>query len=366
MDPAAYYHVSVMEQTRFIQEESIGEFSFLSGYRPLYNDAGKKIAYLNVPYFARQDELKNEINSFIQVLINVFVLLMGLGVVVAIYVSSWITSPLKMLQSNFSTLDLVNRNKPIQYSGNDEVASLVQAYNQKVSELEKITESIVQSEKENAWQEMARQVAHEIKNPLTPMRLSIQHYQRLMANEQEKALEKTPALMKALIEQIDNLTHIANEFSRFAQISVSKQSEFDLGDLMKEVIELHLHIKGVDLESEIEPGCSIIADRNQIMRMLNNLIQNAIQATKNIDDRKVIIRLKKRTNYYLIEVEDNGIGIPKELEDKIFKPNFTTKTKGMGLGLAIVQTIITNHHGEISYIKGKEQGTIFSVQLPFS
>jgi len=366
MDPAAYYHVSVMEQTRFIQEESIGEFSFLSGYRPLYNDAGKKIAYLNVPYFARQDELKNEINSFIQVLINVFVLLMGLGVVVAIYVSSWITSPLKMLQSNFSTLDLVNRNKPIQYSGNDEVASLVEAYNQKVSELEKITESIVQSEKENAWQEMARQVAHEIKNPLTPMRLSIQHYQRLLENEQERALEKTPALMKALIEQIDNLTHIANEFSRFAQISVSKQSEFDLGDLMKEVIELYLHIKGVALESEIESDCSIIADRNQIMRMLNNLVQNAIQATKNIADRKVIIRLKKKANYYLIEVEDNGIGIPKELEEKIFKPNFTTKTKGMGLGLAIVQTIITNHHGEISYIKAKEQGTIFSVQLPFS
>jgi signal transduction histidine kinase len=366
MDPGAYYHVSILEQTRFIQEESIGEFAFLSGYRPLYNDAGKKIAYLNVPYFARQDELKNEINSFIQVLINVFVLLMGLGVVVAIYVSSWITSPLKMLQSNFATLDLVNRNKPIQYSGNDEVASLVKAYNQKVSELEKITESIVQTEKENAWQEMARQVAHEIKNPLTPMRLSIQHYQRLLENEKEKAVEKTPGLMKALIEQIDNLTHIANEFSRFAQISVSKQSEFDLGDLMKEVNELYLHIKGVVLEAEIESGCTISADRNQIMRMLNNLIQNAIQATKNEDDRKVIIRLQKKNNTYLIEVEDNGMGIPKELEDKIFKPNFTTKTKGMGLGLAIVQTIITNHHGDINYIKAKDRGTIFRVQLPFS
>jgi signal transduction histidine kinase len=366
MDPEAYYHVSILEQTRFIQEESIGEFAFLSGYRPLYNDAGKKIAYLNVPYFARQDELKNEINSFIQVLINVFVLLMGLGVVVAIYVSSWITSPLKMLQSNFATLDLVNRNKPIQYSGNDEVASLVKAYNQKVSELEKITESIVQTEKENAWQEMARQVAHEIKNPLTPMRLSIQHYQRLLENEKEKAVEKTPGLMKALIEQIDNLTHIANEFSRFAQISVSKQSEFDLGDLMKEVNELHLHIKGVALEAEIESGCTISADRNQIMRMLNNLIQNAIQATKNEVDRKVIIRLQKKNNTYLIEVEDNGMGIPKELEDKIFKPNFTTKTKGMGLGLAIVQTIVTNHHGDINYIKAKDRGTIFRVQLPFS
>jgi hypothetical protein len=132
------------------------------------------------------------------------------------------------------------------------------------------------------------------------------------------------------------------------------------------VNELYLHIKGVVLEAEIESGCTISADRNQIMRMLNNLIQNAIQATKNEDDRKVIIRLQKKNNTYLIEVEDNGMGIPKELEDKIFKPNFTTKTKGMGLGLAIVQTIITNHHGDINYIKAKDRGTIFRVQLPFS
>jgi signal transduction histidine kinase len=366
MDPFAYANVNLKESGLFIQEEAVGEFAYLSGYRPLYNDNGKKIAYLNVPYFARQDELRNEISSFIQVLINVFVLLMGLGVIVAIYVSNWITSPLKMLQSSIASLDLVNRNKPIQYSGNDEVASLVNAYNQKVSELEQITESIVQSEKESAWQEMARQVAHEIKNPLTPMRLSIQHYQRLLGAEKEKAIEKTPALMRALIEQIDNLNHIANEFSRFAQISVSKQSEFDLGELMEEVHELYANIEGVTLGAEIEGNCLINADRNQIMRMLNNLIQNAIQATKKEADRAVTMRLKKKNKAFIIEIEDNGTGIPEELEDKIFKPNFTTKSKGMGLGLAIVQTIVSNHAGTIRYSKAKLKGTIFIVDLPFS
>jgi nitrogen fixation/metabolism regulation signal transduction histidine kinase len=366
MNPIAFQNVSSLEQSRFIQEEYIGEFAYLSGYRPLLNDAGKKIGYLNVPYFARQNELKQELSAFIQVLINVFVLLMGLGVIVAIYVSSWITSPLKMLQSNFESLDLVNRNKPIQYSGNDEVASLVNAYNQKVSELESITESIVQSEKESAWQEMARQVAHEIKNPLTPMRLSIQHYQRLLENEQEKAMEKTPALMNALIEQIDNLNHIANEFSRFAQISVSKQSEFDLGDLMKEVNELYAHSEGIDLELEIEENCLVNADRNQMMRMLNNLIQNAIQASNKEKERKVILRLKKEASNFIIEVEDNGIGITDELKDKIFKPNFTTKSKGMGLGLAIVHTIVSNHGGKIDFSNAKMQGTIFTVEIPIS
>lgn len=366
MDPDAYYTVSVKEQSRFIQEEAIGTFAYLSGYRPLYNDNGKKIAYLNVPYFARQDELKSEINSFIQVLINVFVLLMGLGVIVAIYVSNWITSPLKMLQSSFSSLDLVNRNKPIQYTGNDEVASFVNAYNQKVSELVTITETIVQSEKESAWQEMARQVAHEIKNPLTPMRLSIQHYQRLLEDEQSKAIEKTPALMKALIEQIDNLNHIANEFSRFAQISVSKQSEFDLGLLMNEVYELYANIEGINLFIELEEDCIIHADRNQVMRMLNNLVQNAIQATKKEEERNVVIRLSRENEKFLIEVEDNGMGISKELEDKIFKPNFTTKSKGMGLGLAIVHTIVNNHAGQITYTSAIPKGTIFIVELPLT
>ena len=366
MDPIAFENIDSPHQSRFIHEESIGNFAYLSGYKPIFNTLGEKIGYLNVPYFARQDELKREISSFLQVLINVFVLLLGLGVIVAIYVSNWITSPLKMLQMSFASIDLINRNEPIQYSGNDEVASLVKAYNLKVSELEKITGQIVQAEKESAWQEMARQVAHEIKNPLTPMRLSIQHYQRLLESEGEKAIAKTPALMKALIEQIDNLNHIANEFSRFAQISVSSTSEFDLGDLMQEVAELYAHMEGVQLNQDIARNCIITADKGQIMRMLNNLVQNAIQASKNEEERNVTLRLTKLASQYHIEIEDNGSGIPSELKDKIFKPNFTTKSKGMGLGLAIVHTIVSNHGGSIQFKNAKNKGTVFVVDLPFS
>ncbi len=366
IDPVVYNNVSIRGQSRFIQEESIGSFTYLSGYRPLYNNLGKKIAYLNVPYFARQDELIRELNRFLQALINVFVLLMGISVIVAIYVSSWITSPLKLLQKSFSSLDLIKRNQPIKYTGNDEIASLVKAYNLKVSELEKLTEQIVQSEKEYAWQEMARQVAHEIKNPLTPMRLSIQHYQRLLESNPEVAIEKTPSLMKALIEQVDNLNHIANEFSRFAQISVSKQTEFDLGNLINEVFELYAHIDGVSVSKELADDCNINADKGQVMRMLNNLIQNAIQATKKEELRRVSIRLIKNESNYTVEVEDNGMGIAKELENKIFKPNFTTKSKGMGLGLAIVHTIVNNHNGVISFRNAENKGTVFVVELPIA
>jgi signal transduction histidine kinase len=366
MDPAVYQNVSILEQSRFIQDESIGTFTYLSGYRPLYNKHGDKIAYLNVPYFARQDELIREINGFMQVLINVFVLLMGISVIVAIYVSNWITSPLKLLEESFSSLDLINRNQPIKYSGNDELASLVKAYNLKVSELEKITEQIVQSEKEYAWQEMARQVAHEIKNPLTPMRLSIQHYQRLMESNPDAAQEKTPSLMKALIEQVDNLNHIANEFSRFAQISVSNQTEFELGELIDEVFVLYNNVEGVSLTTELADNCRIKADKGQIMRMLNNLIQNAIQATKNEDNREVTIRLLNSGNFYQIEIEDNGTGIPSELKEEVFKPKFTTKSKGMGLGLAIVHTIVSNHTGNIRFKNAANKGTIFIVELPLA
>ncbi len=366
MDPVAFENSSTSLQSRFIHEETLGNFAYLSGYRPLYNSLGEKIGYLNVPYFARQDELQREISRFLQVLINVFVLLLGLGVIIAIYVANWITSPLKMLQTNFASLDLINRNEPIKYSGNDEVASLVKAYNQKVSELENITGQIVQAEKESAWQEMARQVAHEIKNPLTPMRLSIQHYQRLLVSDIDTAIAKTPALMKALIEQIDNLNHIANEFSRFSQISVSSTSKFDLGLLMTEVCELYAHMEGVTLELKVEENCIINADRGQIMRMMNNLIQNAIQATKNEGERKVMLRLEKLPSHFHIEIEDNGSGINPELKEKIFKPNFTTKSKGMGLGLAIVHTIVNNHGATIYFKRAKNKGTIFIVDLPFS
>jgi len=367
INPKAYKAIEMEKGLRFIHEESIGSFNYLSGYKPIFNDVGKKLGVLNVPYFARQDELKKEINRFLLILLNVFVLLTGISVIVAIYVSNWITAPLKLLQTSFSSLDLINKNRPISYSGDDEVATMVKVYNQKVEELEKMADQIAESERESAWREMARQVAHEIKNPLTPMRLSIQHFQRILVQDPEKAAKRSNDLMNSLIEQIDNLTQIANEFSQFAKISVSSKSIFDLKSLMNDLVSLYLSNEKVELilNTELEEA-PIEADKGQIIRMFNNLIQNAIQAIGQKNDGKIKMSLKKEELFYQIEIDDNGKGIPENIKLMIFKPNFTTKSTGMGLGLAIVNKIVSNHGGTIRYETEKEKGTVFTVLLPFN
>ena len=365
VNPIAYSAIELDKKSKFIHQEAIGSFEYLSGYKPLYNNSGQRLGMLNVPYFARQDNLKNEINRFLLILINVFVLLTGISVIVAVYVSNWITAPLKMLQSSFSSLDLININKPIAYRGNDEVATMVNVYNQKVKELQEMAEQIAQSERESAWREMARQVAHEIKNPLTPMRLSIQHFQRLLEKNPAEAMEKSESLVNSLIEQIDNLAQIANEFSQFAKISVSTRSSFDLKKQMLDIAGLFSADENVSIITKIDlKEAPVQADKGQIIRMFNNLIKNAIQASSQNPNGEVVLSLFELDDHYKIEIADNGKGIPEELQSRIFNPNFTTKSTGMGLGLAIVKKIVSNHKGTITYKTQQNKGTVFIVLLP--
>ena len=369
VNPTAFSAIELDKKSKFIQQEAIGSFQYLSGYKPLYNNAGQRLGILNVPYFARQDNLKNEINRFLLILINVFVLLTGISVIVAIYVSNWITAPLKLLQTSFSELDLINVNKPIDYRGDDEVATMVNVYNKKVEELQEMAEQIAQSERESAWREMARQVAHEIKNPLTPMRLSIQHFERLLTENPEEAMNKSKVLVSSLIEQIDNLTQIANEFSQFAKISVSSRSEFDLKKQLIDIANLFSTNENIVIKTQFKvKSAQIQADKGQIIRMLNNLIKNAIQAIGTKPDGEIVLRLSEQndeiSDSYRLEITDNGKGIPVELQSRIFNPNFTTKSTGMGLGLAIIKKIVSNHKGTITFRTEQDIGTVFIVLLP--
>ena len=370
VNPIAFSAMELDRKSKFVQQESIGTFHYLSGYKPLYNNAGQQLGILNVPYFARQDHLKAEINRFLIILINVFVLLTGISVIVAIYVSNWITAPLKLLQTSFSSLDLISINKPIYYKGDDEVATMVNVYNQKVKELQSMAEQIAQSERESAWREMARQVAHEIKNPLTPMRLSIQHFQRLLTEDPEVAMEKSDKLVSSLIEQIDNLTQIANEFSQFAKISVSSRTAFDLKKQMIDLVNLFSADENISIKIDVKIAeAPIQADKGQIIRMFNNLIKNAIQAIGHSTNGEIVLRLFKEEDQenktmYRIEIADNGKGIPEDLQAHIFNPNFTTKSTGMGLGLAITKKIVSNHKGSINFRTEQDKGTVFIVLLP--
>jgi nitrogen fixation/metabolism regulation signal transduction histidine kinase len=293
-------------------------------------------------------------------------LLFAISLLAALFVSNWITKPLRILQQNLATIQLGKSNKKIQYRGNDEIASLVNEYNNKVSELEKYTAELARSERESAWREMAKQVAHEIKNPLTPMRLTIQHAQRSLKKDDPDYEMKMEKFALTLIEQIDSLTNIANEFSNFAKMPKAINEELDLIQILTSTVELYKETPSVLIrfhKGEINLA-KVFGDKEQLLRVTGNLVKNAIQSIPDSQEGKVDIYIRKKENGFVIEVKDNGSGIDPEKIDKIFTPNFTTKTTGMGLGLAMVKNIVEGSDGKIWFETSPSNGTSFFVFLP--
>jgi nitrogen fixation/metabolism regulation signal transduction histidine kinase len=283
-------------------------------------------------------------------------------------ISNWLTAPLRLLSQKVATLKFGGENQKIAYDGNDEIGTIVKAYNLKLEELEAAALQLAKSERESAWREMAKQVAHEIKNPLTPMKLGIQHLLRSYDPTIDGSKERLERVLNSVIEQIDGLTRIANEFSNFAKMPEPQKEAIDLLSVIQNTVTLF----------EIEDDCTLTIetketnillklDKNQWIQVFNNLIKNAIQSLNERKEGKVKIRIEKDIlkNEVRIEVSDNGKGIPTEQLDKIFIPHFTTKSTGSGIGLSVVKQIVENHGGKISFESIENEGTTFSIVLPF-
>lgn len=365
MDPSAFKELKFNKRSEYIHNESIGKLNYLSAYIPFVNTDGKLLAYLNLQYFAKQNEYENQISSFLVALINLAVLLIVSTIVIAIFVTNWITTPLKLIQRSFSSVELGKTTQPINYSGDDEIGALVREYNTKLSELEIKALQLAKSERESAWREMAKQVAHEIKNPLTPMKLRLQHFERSFDPTDEKAKEKLRKNTASLIEQINALTNIANEFSNFAKMPKPNEEKLDLIPLIESCIVLFKDAQNINLSlnSEITEAI-VLADKNLMLRVFNNLIKNSIQAIPEEKQGEILVNLTQKDGYIEIAVQDNGVGIPKKEQSKIFVPNFTTKSTGTGLGLAMVKQIIENHNGKIWFETEENIGTVFNVSIP--
>ena len=365
MHPSAFLNMAVKKKSEYIHEEKIGKLDYLSAYVPFKNKEGEILAYLNLPYFAKQSELENEISSFLVALINIYVFLFALSVVVALIISNFITEPLRLIQNMLSQVELGKTNDPIKYEGRDEIGTLVSVYNEKVAELERSAQLLARSERESAWREMAKQVAHEIKNPLTPMKLSVQHLQRSWKHGAEDWGEKLDRFTTTIIEQIDTLSTIASEFSNFAKMPRAQSEEVDLMAILKSVLELFREIPGASVAFESsEEEAIVYADRDHLVRVFNNLVKNARQAIPEGREGKVEVHLSRENNTFLVQVRDNGSGIAKEQQEKIFVPNFTTKTGGMGLGLAMVKNMVENANGQVWFETEEDKGTTFFVRLP--
>lgn len=366
MNPEAFLQMAVLGKTEYIHDERIGKLEYLSAYIPFKNKEGKLLAYLNLPYFAKQSELEKEISGFLVALINIYVLLFALSIITAIFISNYVTKPLKLIQDKLSNIRLGKTNEPIEWKEHDEIGSLVSEYNRMISELSKSAELLAKSERESAWREMAKQVAHEIKNPLTPMKLSVQHLQRTYKDDAPDMDEKMERLTKIIIEQIDTLSSIATEFSNFAKMPKANLEQVNLHQTIVNTVDLYKNANEAEIIYENLAGDAplVLADKEQLIRVFNNLIKNAMQAIP--EEKKGIIKiaLSKESSYYLISIRDNGSGISEDVLDKIFMPNFTTKTGGMGLGLAMVKNIIETINGRISFETKSNEGTTFYVSLP--
>ncbi len=354
-----------MYRSNYIYFEKIGKLGFFTGYAAIRNYKNNVIGYLSLPYFARESELKKEISSFLVALINIYVLLFAFSVVVTFIISTRITEPLRIIQERMSKVKLGKRNEQIQWKGKDEIGDLVNEYNRMIDELSDSAQKLAKSERESAWREMAKQVAHEIKNPLTPMKLSVQHLQRAWKDKSANVDEIMQRFSKTLVEQIDTLSGIANEFSNFAQMPKANYEVLDLQSIVKSVVNLYRENEKVKiLFEENKDSFDVYADKDQMLRVFTNLIKNSVQSIPEKRNGVVELKIYKHDGKCVVAVKDNGQGIPEDKISKIFTPNFTTKTGGTGLGLAMVKNIVENSKGKIWFATEPNIGTVFYVSLP--
>lgn len=365
MNPLAYFRLHNLHQVQTVTDESVGKMNYLSIYTPVRDENGKAVAYLNIPSYSTQGELKQEISNFLVTIINLNAFIFLVAGAIAVFITNRITSSFTIISQKMRDINLRKMNQEIEWKRNDEIGILVKEYNKMVQKLEESADALAKSEREGAWRQMARQVAHEIKNPLTPMKLSIQYLQKAIDNNSPDVKVMTGNVARTLIEQIDHLSKIASDFSQFANIGNPRSEVFDLHEMLYSLSSLYEATENLDFKWEPVPNRVLLfADKTQLNRLFTNLLQNAIEASDSRPQR--IIRMHEELNgeYITISISDNGEGIPEHTQSKIFTPNFTTKSSGTGLGLAMSKSIVEQAHGEIWFTTKVGQGSTFFVKLP--
>jgi len=366
MNPTAYYRFTKKFERKLLQPEVIGRLNYLASYTVIKNRQGNSIGYLNIPYFSRQQNLRSEITNFLLALLNAYVLILFGASLLTFWLSRSLTGSLDLISEKLKQISLGKKNERLEWKQNDEIGALVNQYNSTIDELENSVSKLAKAEREYAWQQMAKQIAHEIKNPLTPMKLSIQHLQRAIDRNDPNVRRLTVRVADTLIEQIDHLAHIATEFSAFAQMPQPQEENIEISEMLRGIVALYEgNANNVRIVSTIaEEETYVRTDRSQLTRVFHNLITNAMQAMQETSPAFLIIMLKVERKRVLISFQDNGKGIPEEKKEKVFYPNFTTKNSGMGLGLAISKNIILSADGQIWFDSEEDEGTTFYVELP--
>ena len=335
---------------------------FKSSYSFLIGSRQQPIGILGVPYLQDNTFQDEELKEFLSRLSLVYLLILIIAILMAYFLSKYITKSLEYVSRRIrqTTVERTNE-KIVMDDASQEINNLVDSYNSMIDQIEESAIKLARSERKQAWREMAKQVAHEIKNPLTPMRLSVQSLSHNFDPKDPEIKEKMKEFSESMIQQIDTMSSIASAFSNFAQMPQAVWEDLNLVEEMKKALDI-FHETYISYEPEKEV-IMVKLDKIHLTRIVTNLITNSIHALKNTPDPSIEVRLKEFEDHVLIEVEDNGDGIRKEDAEMVFEPKFTTKSSGMGLGLPMVRNILEAYGGGISFVS--EQGkTVFSVVLP--
>lgn len=355
--------LSQQRNQKILKTSQENGISYQSSYSFIYDARSKKIGILELQFMQDNVEIKKELKEFISRLGFVYVLMLLIAIVFAYFLSSYITRSIKIISDKIQQTRLTERNeKIILNKASSEIEILVEAYNSMIDELGESAAKLAKSEREQAWREMAKQVAHEIKNPLTPMRLTVQSFERNSLSKDDKANKKLKEFSQSLIQQIDVLSSIASAFSDFAKMPTQKKEQIEIISVVKFALDIFTEQYITYLPQEKNIYANL--DKTQLIRIVTNLLKNAIQATENIEHPTIDVHVLSKENNLIISVTDNGKGIAEDLKELIFEPKFTTKTSGMGLGLAITKNIIEAYGGSISFTSAEGSGTVFTVVLP--
>ncbi|HEY9535189.1 MAG TPA: ATP-binding protein, partial [Mucilaginibacter sp.] len=365
MNAKAYINLRIDKQSEYVNNEWIGSFNYKTVYAPIRNTKGETIAYLQLPYFPNQADYGERIGALLNIMINIYALIFIAIGLFAVIIARQITNPLNFIQQSLSKTIYGKKNEPIKWDRDDEIGALVKEYNNMIAALEASAARLAQSERESAWREMAKQVAHEIKNPLTPLKLGLQLLEKSWREKDPRFDQKFERFSKSFVEQIESLSQIASEFSAFAKMPDTRIERFDVFDAINQAVTIFKQTENFTINYQI-PGRPffVIADKDQLLRCFNNLLKNAIEATP--PERPGLLEITYQTNdkQIRIAVKDNGNGIPEGMQEKIFEPNFTTKSSGTGLGLAFVKNSVENAGGNVWFETGIGKGTTFFLSLP--
>lgn len=349
----------------FTMDEQVGSLQYFVAYSALHSPFdGSLIGVIGIPFYQSAYLLERMQVTVLANILSIFTAVFVVLVIISYWVSRWLTFPLRMITQKLGRISLTQSNQPMEWSSDDEIGIMVREYNQMLASLSESKMELERNQRERAWREIAQQVAHEIKNPLTPMKLLLQQAERIQDTDPKMA-EKIKRTIASLLSQVDTLDGIASSFSTFAKMPEPVMDRVELIQLVQSVIQLHTATIPVTFRSDVATAW-IRADQQLLQRIIANLLLNSAQAKRDEVELQVNVTVSKRDNRIVLSVADNGTGIDSQLQDKIFLPHFSTKKSGSGLGLAIARQGIEQMGGSIYFESSLGSGTVFYIELPLN